>query len=44
MSRRHGRFGEKTLLRMQHFSGLCLIAIGTFDGVHIAWQLARHKI
>jgi threonine/homoserine/homoserine lactone efflux protein len=44
MSRRHGRFGEKTLLRMQHFSGLCLIAVATFDGAHIAWQLARHKI
>jgi threonine/homoserine/homoserine lactone efflux protein len=44
MSRGHGRIGEKTLLRMQHFSGLCLIAVGTFDGVHIAWQLARHKI
>ena len=44
MSRRHGRFGEKTLLRMQHLSGLCLIVVGIFDGIHIAWQLARHKI
>jgi threonine/homoserine/homoserine lactone efflux protein len=44
MSRRHGQFGEKTLLRMQHLSGLCLIVVGIFDGIHIAWQLARHKI
>jgi threonine/homoserine/homoserine lactone efflux protein len=44
MSRRHGRFGEKTLLRMQHLSGLCLIVVGIFDGIHIAWQLARHQI
>jgi threonine/homoserine/homoserine lactone efflux protein len=44
MSRGHGRFNEKTLLRMQHFSGVCLIALGIFDGIHIAWQLARHKI
>jgi threonine/homoserine/homoserine lactone efflux protein len=44
MSRGHGRFGEKTLLQMQHFSGLCLIAVAVFDGIHIAWQLARHKI
>jgi threonine/homoserine/homoserine lactone efflux protein len=44
MSRRRKRFGEKTLLRMQHFSGLCLIAVAVFDGIHIAWQLARHKI
>ena len=43
VSRGHGRFGEKTLLRMQHFSGLFLIAVGIFDGLHIAWQLARHK-
>ncbi|HAO79559.1 MAG TPA: hypothetical protein DCQ92_11400 [Verrucomicrobia subdivision 3 bacterium] len=44
MSRRHGRFGEKTLLRMQHFSGICLIAVALFDGAHIVWQLARHKL
>ncbi|HZL13522.1 MAG TPA: LysE family transporter [Verrucomicrobiae bacterium] len=44
MSRGHGRFGKETLLRLQHFSGLCLIALGTFDGIHIAWQLAHHKL
>jgi len=44
MSRGHGRFNENTLLRMQHFSGVCLIALGVFDGIHIAWQLARHRI
>ena len=44
MSRRHGQFGEKTLLRMQHFSGLCLIALGIFDGARMAWQLAHHKL
>jgi threonine/homoserine/homoserine lactone efflux protein len=44
VSRGHKRFGEKTLLRMQHFSGFCLLALGTFDGLRIAWQLAKHKI
>jgi hypothetical protein len=44
VSRGRGRFGEKTLLRMQHVSGLCLIAVGVFDGVHIAWQLSHHKL
>jgi threonine/homoserine/homoserine lactone efflux protein len=44
MSRGHGRFGEKTLLRMQHLSGLCLIAVGIIDGLHIAWQLSHHKL
>lgn len=44
VSRGHGRFSENTLVRMQHISGLCLIAVGLFDGGHIVWQLARHKI
>src|ERR1019366_2345557 len=43
VSRGHGRFGEKTLLRMRHFSGLRLIALGVFDGVRMAWQLSHHK-
>ena len=44
VSRGHGRFSESTLVRMQHISGLCLVAVGLFDGGHIVWQLARHKI
>jgi threonine/homoserine/homoserine lactone efflux protein len=42
VSRGHGRFSEKTLLRLQHFSGICLIIFGLLQGTHIAWQLARH--
>ncbi len=30
VSRGHGKFGEKTLLRFQHISGLCLIAHRSF--------------
>jgi threonine/homoserine/homoserine lactone efflux protein len=44
VSRGHGRFSEGTLVRMQHISGICLIAVGLFDGGHIVWQLARHRI
>jgi threonine/homoserine/homoserine lactone efflux protein len=44
VSRSHGRFSEQTLLRIQHLSGVCLIAFGLFDGAHIVWQLAKHKI
>jgi threonine/homoserine/homoserine lactone efflux protein len=44
VSRGHGRFGEKTLLKMQHFSGVCLIFFGLFHGMHVAWQLAKHKL
>jgi threonine/homoserine/homoserine lactone efflux protein len=44
VSRGQGRFSERTLLRMERFSGVCLLALGLLQGVHIAWQLARHKI
>jgi threonine/homoserine/homoserine lactone efflux protein len=37
-----GRFSEQTLLRVEHFSGLGLIALGVFDGAHLLWQFARH--
>jgi len=45
MVSRHGfgRINERTLLRMEHFSGLCLLAIGLFDGANIAWKLALHR-
>ena len=45
--RGHGRFNEQTLVRMQHISGFCLLALGLYEGGHIAWQLAhlaRHRI
>lgn len=40
----HGKFSEHTLLRLQHLSGICLITFGLFDGAHIVWQLARHRL
>jgi len=43
VSRGHGRFGEKTLLRIQHFSGICLILFGLIQGTNIAWRLAKHN-
>ena len=44
VSRGHGKFGEKTLLRLQHISGLCLIGTAVFEGMQIAWLLARHRM
>lgn len=44
VSRGHGKFSEKTLLRLQHISGLCLIATALCEGAQIAWHLARHRI
>jgi threonine/homoserine/homoserine lactone efflux protein len=42
-SRGHKQLSERTLLRMEQFSGICLIVIGLAQGAHIAWQLARHR-
>jgi threonine/homoserine/homoserine lactone efflux protein len=44
VSRGYGRFNERALLRLQHFSGICLLALGISGGAHIAWQLARHRM
>lgn len=43
VSRSHGRVSEKMLLKLQHFSGICLIAFGIIHGAHVAWQLAKHS-
>ena len=43
VSRGHGKFSEKTLLRLQHISGLCLLATAIFEGLQIAWHLSQHK-
>jgi len=43
-SRGHGRFSQKTLLRMEHGSGLGLLALALAHGGHILWQLAHHKL
>jgi hypothetical protein len=44
VSRGHGKFSEKTLLRLQHLSGLCLIITAIFDGAQIVFELAKHKV
>ena len=43
-SRGQGHLSERTLLRMERFSGACLIVLGCVQGIHIAWQLARHRM
>jgi hypothetical protein len=43
-SRGQGRLSERALLRMERFSGVCLLALGVAQGIHIGWQLANHKI
>lgn len=40
----HKKFSEKTLLRMEHFSGLCLLGLAIAHGFHIAWKMTRDKM
>jgi threonine/homoserine/homoserine lactone efflux protein len=40
----HGKFSEKTLLKMEHFSGAGLLILGLMHGGTIIWQMARHKM
>jgi len=39
----HRKFTEKTLLRMEKISGLCLIALGIAHGIWIVIELSKHK-
>lgn len=39
----HGRLSEKNLLRMERFSGVCLLVLALAHGVSIVWQMAHHK-
>jgi threonine/homoserine/homoserine lactone efflux protein len=40
----HGKFSDKTLLRMEHFSGLGLLVLAVAHGVHIVFQLVNHTL
>jgi len=39
----HKKFTARTLLRMERLSGVGLLVLALIQGVHIAWQLAKHK-
>lgn len=40
----HRKFSERTLLRMERFSGVGLLILALIHGGRIAWQLAKHKL
>jgi threonine/homoserine/homoserine lactone efflux protein len=40
----HGRWSERTLLRMEHFSGICLLALALIHGVTIIWQMHKANL
>lgn len=43
VSRGHGKFTEKTLLRMEHISGVCMLALALIHGIYMVWRVAEHK-
>lgn len=44
VSRRHKVLKETTLLRIEHFSGIGLIALAVIHGARIVWQMTHGKI
>jgi len=40
----HKKISEKTLLRMEHISGVILLVLALAHGSHIIWQMAQHRI
>jgi len=40
----HGKLSEKTLLRMEHFSGACLLVLALIHGGTIIWQMHQHHL
>jgi threonine/homoserine/homoserine lactone efflux protein len=40
----HGKFSDKTLLRMEHGSGIGLLGLAVAHGVHIVFQLSKHTL
>lgn len=40
----HKKITEATILKMERGSGVALLVLGCAQGLHIAWQLAKHKM
>ena len=40
----HGKLSEKTLLRMEHFSGACLLILALIHGGSIIWQMHHQPL
>ena len=43
-ARGYGRISERTLLRMEHYSGMGLLVLGLFHGARIIWQMVHHQL
>ena len=40
----HKKFNESTMLKMERGSGIGLLVLGMIHGMHLAWQLTKHKM
>jgi len=40
----HGKFSERTLLRIERASGVGLLALALLHGASIVWQMAQHRL
>ena len=40
----HGKWSEKTLLRMEHISGAGLLILALIHGGTIMWQMVHHRM
>jgi len=43
ISLKHGQLSERALLRIERFSGVCLLLLAFAHGGTIVWQMARHR-
>ena len=44
VSLRHGKFSETTLLKMERFSGVCLLVLALIHGGTIVWQMHKAQL
>ena len=44
VSRRHHKFTEHTLLRMEHASGIAMLVLAVIQGIYIVIKLTRYKL
>jgi threonine/homoserine/homoserine lactone efflux protein len=44
VNRKHGKLSDRTLLKMEHLSGIGLLVLALAHGVQIVWQMAHHTL
>jgi threonine/homoserine/homoserine lactone efflux protein len=40
----HKKFSKRTMLRMEHISGMILLGLAFIHGFRIIWQMAHHRL